>query len=271
MEPWITVSTATEALRADGRDGAARFEPARLDGFVGGFRFGVWWLPADRDPRGSILCVQPIGEEHALARHAIAAQAWRMAALGWAVLLLDLYGCGDSPGEAAQATLEGWRNDLLRAAMISRQRSPGPHVLWGIRAGALLAVDIAVALDQLIDAQLFWQPCESGAGLAQALPPSTGFSPRMLSALGELQMQPPPTAERGSPPAVLFLEAGETAQPRPEVTAATRRIAEAWLAAGYLADARAVSAITASEPPPPGTAVPAAMFDATEEFLESVH
>src|SRR5690606_22515616 len=73
---------------------AARNEPALLGGLVGGPRFAVRWLPGAREPLGSVLCVQPIGAERAAARHALAAQAWRLARLGWAVLLLDLFGTG---------------------------------------------------------------------------------------------------------------------------------------------------------------------------------
>ena len=93
----------------------AGIEAIQLEGFRDGPRFGVWWRPAQRAPRGAVLCVQPLGRERSLARHVLASQAWRLAGRGWAVLMPDLYGCGDSPGEPGEASLEGWRADLLRA------------------------------------------------------------------------------------------------------------------------------------------------------------
>ncbi len=271
MEPWISVSTTRDAARVDGRDGPARFEPVQLDGFEDGPRFGVWWLPAERDPRGSILCVQPLGDERFCARHVIAAQAWRLAARGWAVLLPDLYGCGDSPGDPSEATLDAWRNDLLRCAMLVRQRSQGPNVLWGVRAGALLGVDIAVALDQLLDAHLFWQAPEHGRSVADALATSSRLPARLLASLGELRMQAPPTAERGSLPAVSFIEINDAPTSLGDVSLATRGLTESWLDAGYLANARAARVAAFWDAQQLERALPEALFDTTEDFLESVH
>lgn len=265
---------------APDNEATVRVEPACLEGFDGGPRFGVWWLPASREPRGAVLCVQPLGEERAAARHALAAQAWRLSAGGWAVLMVDLYGTGDSPGEPGEATLERWRGDLLRAAMLARQRHTGPNVLWGVRDGGLLVADIAVALDQLVDAYVFWQPPRDG-GIPADLRGEGGDLPsELLDALRELPMQPPALADRGSVPAVLFVEirqAGEgaTAQAPPLIGELT----EAWLEAGYLALPQRVNAApfwqsrdagAHATATPHAAALPAAAFAATEEFLEGV-
>ncbi len=271
MEPWISVSTTRDAARVDGRDGPARFEPARLDGFEDGARFGVWWMPAEREPRGTILCVQPLGDEQPCARRVIAAQAWRLAARGWAVLVPDLYGCGDSAGGPGEITLEAWRNDLLRCAMLVRQRAQGPNVLWGVRAGALLGVDIAVALDQLLDAHLYWQAPDSGRSAADALAASAGFPGRLLESLGELRMQAPPTAERGALPAVAFVEINEAPTSLGDVSVATRALTESWLDAGYLAGARAARVPPFWDDAQFGRPLPEALFDTTEDFLASLH
>ncbi len=129
-----------------------------LEGFAHGPRFAVWVTPRGREPIGSVLCLQPIGEEMNLSRRVLALQARRLARLGWAVLILDLYGCGDSPGEIEDATLALWRADMLRAAMHVRERASGPTVLWGIRVGALFAVDISAAMVQLVDGIVLWAP-----------------------------------------------------------------------------------------------------------------
>ena len=258
---------------------AARIEATRLEGFDGGPRFAVWWLPAAREPLGSVLCVQPIGAERAAARHALAAQAWRLARQGWAVLLLDLFGTGDSPGEPAKASLEVWRGDLLRAAMLARQRHTGPNVLWGVRAGAPLAADIAVALDQLVDAYVFWQAPADGAAVATVPAEGGNLAPAMLAELAELRMQPPLVVERSASPAVLFVDSDGAAPGG--VSPLVADLTEQWLEAGYAAMPRTVSAPAFWMPPDaPGNAgswssttsaaLPAAMFLVTEEFLEVV-
>lgn len=265
IEPRIPGGRSKPPESAGAGAADVRIEPHQLEGFDAGPRFGVWWLPVRREPRGAVLCVQPLGAEHAAARRALAWQAWRLAGHGWAVLMVDLFGTGDSPGEPAQATLEGWRRDLLRAALLARQRHTGHNVLWGVRGGALLGADIAVALDQLVDAFVFWQPPESGRSLFDTTDPGPGVRPGMLAALHELRMMPPPAADHGGLPAVLFLEIGEAQGGASEVSPHTCTLTEAWLEAGYLATPRAA-------PGEPfwlsgGGAPPLEAFNATEAFL----
>ncbi|MGD9944820.1 MAG: hypothetical protein AB7L76_25070 [Burkholderiaceae bacterium] len=240
-----------------------------LDGFDQGPRFASWWLPAHAEPRGTVLSIQPLGEERHLARRTLATQAHRLAARGWSVLMLDLFGTGDSPGDAADATLALWRADLLRAAMLARRRSDGPNVLWGVRGGALLTADIAVALDQLVDAYVFWQAPEDGRNIGASMRvDGERLASATMDELKLLRMQPPPTAEHGVQPMALFVEV-QAAQGRDApVSPLTCALTESWLEAGYLASPRAVCGRpfwrSARVPPP------ADIFRATEEFLEGV-
>ncbi len=267
-------------------EAAARIEPAQLDGFDRGPRLGVWWRPTRTAPRGAVLCVQPLGRERAVARHTLALQAWRLAERGWSVLMVDLFGSGDSPGDPGEATLEQWRADLLRAAMLARQEHSGLNVLWGVRYGALLAADVAVALDQLVDAFVFWQAPESGRKLAASKHEGGSASPALAAALRELQMEPPPVADHGAPPAALFLQFDAPGRGPGELSPITSALTESWLAAGYLATARVArcdrfwrpaamasgsSAPGSSDVPQPQVrALPAAAWLATEEFLEGL-
>jgi len=276
MEPWISVSTTRDAARVDGRDGPARFEPARLEGFENGARFGVWWTPAEREPQGTILCIQPLGNERDCARRVVAAQAWRLAGRGWVVFVPDLYGCGDSAGEAAEASLDAWRRDLLRFAALVRRRAQGPNVLWGVRAGALLGVDIAVALDQLVDAYLFWQAPESGRSAAGSLAASD-LPAALLASFGNLQMRALPAGGRSSLPVVRFVEIDDGAAwpadgvpASPHVSAATRTLAESWVAAGYPAETRSARAAPFWDTGQYTRPLPEALFDVTEDCLESL-
>jgi pimeloyl-ACP methyl ester carboxylesterase len=150
--------------------GPATLLPEFIEGFDHGRRFGLWVLPG-RGARqvGSLLVVQPFGDEANLSRRVIVAQAMRLAQRGWTTLVLDLYGTGDSDGATDQASLGAWRADLLRASRLVRERAPGRHVVWGIRLGALLAAELALALDQIADGYVFWQAPASGAAALDTL------------------------------------------------------------------------------------------------------
>jgi exosortase A-associated hydrolase 1/exosortase A-associated hydrolase 2 len=80
-----------------------------------------------------------------------------------AVLQIDLHGCGDSAGDFGDASWDGWKRDTAAAAAWLRARIGGPVGLWGLRLGALLALDCArdpaIAPDRL----LLWQPVTNGA------------------------------------------------------------------------------------------------------------
>lgn len=267
-------------------EAVARIEPVQLGGFDRGPRFGVWWRPTRTAPRGAVVCVQPLGGERPVARHALASQAWRLAERGWTVLMADLFGSGDSPGDPGEATLEGWRADLLRVAMLARQEHSGPNVLWGARHGALLAADVAVALDQLIDAFVFWEAPDSGAEISTSSHEGGSAAPALAAALRELQMQPPPVAEHGAPPAALFLQFDAPGPGLGELSPLTSALTESWLAAGYLATARVARcdrfwrpAAAAPRSGAPGSpevpqpqmrALPVSAWLATEEFLEGL-
>ena len=77
------------------------------------------------------------------------------------MLLLDLYGTGDSEGELVDARWDGWLADLRAAQAWLRAQRCERVGLWGVRLGAALALDVAAggACDQL----LLWQPVAQGS------------------------------------------------------------------------------------------------------------
>jgi exosortase A-associated hydrolase 2 len=91
---------------------------------------------------------------------ALAARA--LAAQGVAVLQVDLHGCGDSSGEFADARWETWKQDIALASHWLRRRIGCDIGVWGLRLGALLALDYAQT--EPVDRLLLWQPVTSGAG-----------------------------------------------------------------------------------------------------------
>ncbi|WP_343051237.1 hydrolase 2, exosortase A system-associated [Pseudaquabacterium terrae] len=114
-------------------------------------------------PRGAVLYLHPFAEEMNKVRRMAALQARALAAAGYAVLQLDLRGCGDSGAEFEDASWAGWLDDALFAARWLQQRYPAaPLWLWGARAGCLLAAELAGRIDGPAPNLLCWAPVTSG-------------------------------------------------------------------------------------------------------------
>lgn len=140
---------------------AARAEPFFLDADIGQ-RFCLFHPPAGQC-RGALLYVHPFAEEMNRARRMAAVQSRELAALGFGVLQLDLYGCGDSSGDFGDARWDIWKRDLAAASAWLMQRLGQPVILWGLRLGALLALDYARTAQHDIARLILWQPVPSGA------------------------------------------------------------------------------------------------------------
>jgi exosortase A-associated hydrolase 2 len=108
-----------------------------------------------------VLCCPPFAEEMNRTRRAVQLAARRMTAHGCTVLLADPYGTGDSEGDFGAATWEGWRDDLQAVAAWARAQRASRVALWGVRLGAVLALELAPALS--CEHLLLWQPVAKGA------------------------------------------------------------------------------------------------------------
>jgi exosortase A-associated hydrolase 2 len=140
---------------------APRAEPFFLKAEQGQ-RFCLFHPPAGAC-RGAVLYVPPFGEEMNKSRRMAALQARDLAARGFGVLLLDLYGCGDSSGDFADARWDIWQRDLALGQQWLQQRLGQPVSLWGLRLGAVLALDYARNPVQPLASLMLWQPVQSGA------------------------------------------------------------------------------------------------------------
>ena len=116
-----------------------------------------------RPVRGSILAVHAFAEEMNKTRAAVADGARALADAGYAVLQIDLAGCGDSAGDFEDATWSRWLADLGDAWQWLVRNASGPRWLWGTRLGALLADDFAGVCSPPVDGLLLWQPVVNGA------------------------------------------------------------------------------------------------------------
>ncbi|SEO15960.1 exosortase A system-associated hydrolase 2 [Nitrosospira multiformis] len=128
-----------------------------------GQRFCLFHKPhSDKECRGTILYIHPFGEEMNKSRRMAALQARAFAAAGFGVLQVDLYGCGDSSGDFSDAGWTIWKQDLALARCWLENRISVPVSLWGLRLGALLALDFARSETNLIDRMILWQPVVNG-------------------------------------------------------------------------------------------------------------
>lgn len=234
-----------------------------------GQRFCLYHPAQGSKPRGRVLYLHPFAEEMNATRRVVARQARTLAQAGYGVLQLDLLGCGDSSGDFADATWGAWLQDALQAQHWLAERGSGPLWLWGLRAGALLAVQLA---HELRDAQhpihlLLWQPVTSGQQMLQQflrlhaasqwlgattsseLPPSQALaqgqpvhiagyalSSALAQGLGEARLSPPATSRHAR---LVWLEVS-TATPSEPSPAAAKALT-AWGTAGWQVQAQAVS------------------------------
>jgi exosortase A-associated hydrolase 2 len=136
---------------------SAFFLPVEL-----GQRFCIYHRPADGGTGRGIVYVHPFCEEMNKSRRMAALQSRRFAAAGYAVLQVDLYGCGDSSGDFGDARWEIWKNDVQAAAGWLKSRSSGPVSLWGLRLGATLAADVARDPTMGVEHLIMWQPVSNG-------------------------------------------------------------------------------------------------------------
>jgi exosortase A-associated hydrolase 2 len=128
-----------------------------------GFRYCLFHAPAGHC-REALVYLHPFAEEMNKSRRMAALQARALAGLGVGVLQIDLHGCGDSSGDFGEARWEGWKRDVDAARAWLQQRLGRPAGLWGLRLGALLALDYASSAAVPPPVLLLWQPVTSGAG-----------------------------------------------------------------------------------------------------------
>ncbi len=146
---------------------------------AGGQRFCLYHAPNGHTPMGTspqglIVYIHPLAEEMNKSRRMAALQSRAFADAGYAVLQIDLLGCGDSSGDFGDASWQAWVDDVVqgchwlqattRTAAVGA--APMPIWFWGLRAGCLLAVEAAAQISSPINF-LFWQPPSSGKPLFQ--------------------------------------------------------------------------------------------------------
>ncbi len=143
----------------------ASVEPFFLPGQAGRL-FALCTHPAPGTANGvGVLFCPPFGEELNRTRVSVSRCARALAALGYTVLQVDLYGTGDSEGEFAEGRWSIWTDDMLQGAAWLRGQSGVERLaLWGLRLGVPLALSVAARLPAAQSAQriLAWHPVIAG-------------------------------------------------------------------------------------------------------------
>jgi exosortase A-associated hydrolase 2 len=217
----------------------------------------------------SMVYVHPFAEEMNKSRRMAALQARALAAAGWTVLQLDLFGCGDSEGEFGGATWNQWLDDTATGLEWLRAETGSMPALWGLRAGGLLAAQAMQGMDPVPDL-LLWQPVISGQRYLQQFlrmnvaaqlssaegaarvgtqqlrdqlgrgePVEVGgyeISPALALGMETSDLLPP-----SNPTRVAWLEVASGAAL--ELSPASSQKVEAWRAAGHRVDIRVVEGL----------------------------
>jgi len=137
-------------------------QPIFLEGSAGRL-FAVYYPPAVMREEGcNVLYVPPFAEEMNRARRMAALQARGLAALGFGVLLLDLFGTGESDGDFGDARWSIWLDDISAAADWLTRQGSRAVTLWGLRLGALLAAVSASQQRNKFQHLVLWQPVADG-------------------------------------------------------------------------------------------------------------
>lgn len=250
----------------------AFFLPAAPGTRAGGTRFCLFHAPAAGAARGGVLYLHPFAEELNNTRRLVARQARAMAAAGFAVLQIDLFGCGDSSGSFEDARWDDWLDDARLGCQWLAAQSSGPMWFWGLRTGALLAVALAAEHRQAAygaaPGLLLWQPVPHGqqalqqflrlhaasqwlgAGSAATESPAkrleqgeavdiAGYTlaPDLARGLQQAHLAPPQTPGTRR---LIWLETSTQAEPT--LSLAAERQIGAWHTAGWAVEARAVAA-----------------------------
>jgi len=113
-------------------------------------------------PRSWVLHLPAFAEEMNKCRPMVSRQARGLADVGYAVMVPDLFGTGDSAGEFGEADWLSWKSDLRNLVDWAVGQGAESVVLWGVRTGCLLAIELLSTLPEYVNRVLFWQPVVAG-------------------------------------------------------------------------------------------------------------
>ncbi len=127
-----------------------------------GLLFAMYFSAASSKSSQCIIHIPAFAEEMNKSRHMVAMQAHAWAEQGISVLVLDLWGTGDSQGDFSEATWGSWLKNIGTAVAWMKDKQYTSINFWSLRSGALLALDYLQQYDSTIDRLICWQPVLNG-------------------------------------------------------------------------------------------------------------
>jgi exosortase A-associated hydrolase 2 len=109
-----------------------------------------------------VLVVPPFAEEMNKSRRMISEFAVSMVSSGFAVVVPDFYGTGDSEGDFSETDCETWLTDLATTEAWIQSKGWSLDSILGIRLGCLIAAHFALKRNCALRALAFWQPVLDG-------------------------------------------------------------------------------------------------------------
>lgn len=131
--------------------------------------FAMFYPTEGNSVSNAILHIPAFGEEMNKTRRIVAVQAKRFSALNQSVLVIDLFGTGDSAGEFHEATWSIWLENIDTAINWLKGQGAQTISLWGLRTGVLLAMDFISRSKYEIEQLLAWQPVFNGESFVDQL------------------------------------------------------------------------------------------------------
>jgi exosortase A-associated hydrolase 2 len=126
----------------------------------GGRPFVVLRQPQASGP--TVLVVPPFAEEMNKSRRMIAEVGRRLEARGVGMLLVDLFGTGDSEGDFAQADWQRWQADVANAVQWSAAQGAPIRGMLAVRLGCILGSEVLAASGHRVQRTVMWQPVVNG-------------------------------------------------------------------------------------------------------------
>jgi len=112
--------------------------------------------------KGLVLHLPAFGEEMNKSRAMVVSQARAMANQGFTVLVPDYFGTGDSSGDFSAASWTIWLEDMRYCLDWLQQQTVGSVALWGLRLGALMAIELAAIPTISVFQLILWNPVLQG-------------------------------------------------------------------------------------------------------------
>ena len=117
--------------------------------------------PPQRAGGPTVLVVPPFAEEMNKCRRMIAEVGRRLESSGVGMLLVDLFGTGDSEGEFAQADWQRWKADLTTAMQWATAEGAAIRGMLAIRLGCILGSETLAGIGHRVQRTVLWQPVTS--------------------------------------------------------------------------------------------------------------